>query len=86
MEDKLAIAQRAGKNERVKAVHAKIAVRRRNLHHPLSTRLLNSYGAIFVGNVNAQASAQTAMANSVLDAGWNAFRTMLLYKGAGADV
>jgi transposase len=86
MEGKLAIAQRAGMKARVKAIHAKIAARRKGFHHQLITGLVNSFGAIFVDNVNAQALAQPGMAKSVLDAGRSAFRTMLLYKGASAGV
>jgi len=69
LEPALAVAQRANKKQRVKALHAKIANRRKDFHHQLSTALVRRYGAIFVGNVNASALAQTRMAKFVLDAG-----------------
>lgn len=84
MEQQLAVAQRARKKKRVKAIHARIAARRKDFHHKLSTALVKSYGAIFIGNVNAQALAKTGHSKLVLDAGWSAFRTMLLCKGDDA--
>ncbi|KRW83651.1 RNA-guided endonuclease InsQ/TnpB family protein [Marinobacter sp. P4B1] len=86
MEDKLAVAQRARKKQRVKAIHAKVANRRKDAMHQFSRRLVNENAAIFVGNINTQAITKTRMAKSSLDAGWGILKTMLEYKCAGAGV
>ena len=79
-EQKLGIAQRAKNKKRVKAIHAKIKNIRQNMLHQFSHKLVNEHAAIFVGNVNAKALAQTRLANLVLDASWTTLRTMLKYK------
>ena len=86
LEPALARAQRARNRTRTRGIHAKIANRRKDFLHKLSTRVANGNGAVFVGNVSASALAKTRQGKSVLDAGWSAFRTILSYKCAHAGV
>jgi IS605 OrfB family transposase len=86
LEPKLAVAQRAGKRDRVKAIHAKVSNRRKDFLHKESSRIVASHAAVFVGNANASALAKTKMAKSVLDSGWSTLRTMLKYKCDDAGV
>ena len=85
-EHKLAIAQRARKTKRVRAIHARIRNRRKDAMHKFSRRLVDDNAAVFVGNVNAQAIARTRLGKSSLDAGWGMLKTMLEYKCDHAGV
>jgi IS605 OrfB family transposase len=76
----LATAQRGRKSKRIRAIHAKIANRRKDFMHKLSTQLSKEYGLIVIGDVSPSKLAQTKMAKSVLDAGWSDLKTKLSYK------
>ena len=84
LEPALATAQRAGKKARTRAIHAKIANRRKDFLHKLSTKLVKQYETIVVGNVSSSKLVKTKMAKSVLDSGWAMFRAQLMYKSLEA--
>ncbi len=86
LEPALAVAQRAGKKARVRAIHAKIANRRKDALHKFSRSLVERCNLIVVGDVSPQKLVKTNMAKSVLDAGWGQLKTMLAYKCAHAGI
>jgi putative transposase len=79
-EHALALAQRAHKKKRVKAIHARIANTRTDWAHKTTTAIVNRARLIVVGNVSSPKMIKTLMAKSTLDAGWGQLRTMLAYK------
>jgi len=88
LEKELAMAQRAHKNRRVKAIHKKIENRRKDEIHKITTELIKNYDTIFVGDVSSLKLLKTSMAKSVHDSGWGFFRYSLAYKAIrlGNDV
>lgn len=86
LEARLGIAQRAGKKDRVRAIHIKIANRRLDDLHKFSTKIAREHAAVFVGDVSSMKLAKTSMAKSVYDAGWGLLKTMLEYKCRWAGV
>ena len=86
LEQKLSIAQRAKKKQRVRAIHAKIANQRKDMLHKFSTKVVEENAAVFVGNVSSAKLIKTKMAKSTLDAGWSMLKTMLEYKSHQAGV
>lgn len=83
---KLAIAQRARKKRRVTAIHAKIRNTRNDWNHKTTTKLINQYDQIFVGNVSPSKLKRTRMAKGVTDASWADFKSMLAYKAIALGV
>ena len=62
----LAVAQRAGKKKRFKAIPAKAGNRRKDALHKFGRKLVDENAAIFVGNVNAIAAIAIAIAKAKL--------------------
>ena len=85
-EKALATAQRAGKKQRARAIHAKIKNQRKDALHKFSTALVRNNAAIFVGDVASAKLVKTKMAKSTLDAGWSMLKTMLEYKSHQAGI
>ena len=80
MEQQLAVAQRARKKDRVRALHLKIKRRRQDAVHQFTTACVQAYGFIFVGNISSSSQVASGRAKSALDAGWGMLRTQLRYK------
>jgi transposase len=81
-EAQLAMAQRAGKKKRVKALHAKIGNARKDWTHKVTTAIARRARFIAVGDVSSTRLAKTRFANSTYDAGWGMCRQQLHYKAS----
>jgi transposase len=79
-EDALALAQRAHKKSRVKAIQAKIAHTRNDWTHKATTAIARRARLIVIGDVSSAKLIKTPFAKSTLDAAWHSVRHQLSYK------
>jgi IS605 OrfB family transposase len=84
IERKIAAAQRRGHQRQAKRLHRRAARRRKDALHKFSTKIVNEYQNIVIGDVSSLNLARTRMAKSVLDAGWGILKMQLQYKGRQA--
>lgn len=79
-EQVLAMAQRAGKKRRVKAIQATIANTRMDWTHKATTAIARRAKYIVIGDVSSAKLIKTSFAKSTLDAAWHSVRFQLTYK------
>ena len=83
IQEQLAVAQRARKKNRARALHAKATNQRQDALHKFSTALVRAYGAIYVGDVCSEFLIKFSP-KSTLDAGHGILKNQLRYKSQQA--
>lgn len=79
-EESLALAQRAHKKQRAKAIQAKIANTRADWTHKATTAIAHRAKLIVIGDVSSAKLVKTPFAKSTYDAAWYSVRHQLNYK------
>ena len=85
-QDAVGRAARAGKKQRVRALHAKVKNQRRDALHKWARRTVDRCAEIVIGDVRPSAVGKTTLAKSVYDSGWTMLRGMLKYKSEHAGI
>ena len=83
IQEQLAVAQRARKKGRARALHAQAKNQRQDALNKFSTALVRQYGAIYVGDVCSDFLIKFSP-KSTLDAGHGILKTQLRYKSQQA--
>jgi len=72
---------RAKARARVARVHQKVAAKRNDFCHKLTTRLVKEHDAVCIEDLNVKGLVRTKLAKSMLDASMGTIRRQLTYKG-----
>lgn len=80
MKSRISLADKANKTKLKRALHRKVANRRKDFLHKLSNLLIDEYRFIVVGNVAYNFLRKTPTGKHAKDAGWYMFKRMLEYK------
>jgi putative transposase len=86
LEPRLSEAQRRGRKRQARAIHAKIANRRKDALHKYSRAVVNDAGAVFVGNISSAWQIKSGKGKATFDVSWSTLRNLLKYKCDHAGV
>ena len=86
LEAKIGLAQRAGQSDRVRALHAKVANRRKDDAHKFSRAVVNAASTVYIGAWTPPACGKSRWAKSARDGALASLKGMLRYKCEHAGI